>query len=739
MVSRSITSLARLSMVAALVVLGTTASLEVTGTIPATAAGSSTGLFAWGSNDSGQLGDGTSVGPDSCFGQPCSTTPALVQLPSGVTPTAIAAGPYDAYAIGSDGHLYAWGSNQDGELGDGVSGFFNSTTPVVVSLPSGVTPTAIAASNFNGYAIGSDGNLYAWGDNFYGTLGNGTSGPDVCDGIGSPCSTTPVVVSLPSGVTPTAIAGAAGEAYAIGSDGHLYAWGNNHDGDLGDGTDTGPDICGAGGNLTACSRTPVVVSLPSGVTPKAIAGEHAIGSDGHLYAWGSNEGGALGNGTSGGLSTTPVVVSLPSGVTPTAIAASGNPYATGSDGHLYAWGGNNVGQLGIGTNVGPDSCSGESCSTTPVVVSLPSGVTATAISGNGGTAYAIGSDGHLYAWGGNNLGELGDGANVGPETCFTFGCSTTPVVVSLPPGSTPQKLGSGPGLSSGYAIVNAPDVAPTITTQPASQAVVATQDATFTAATSGFPTPTVQWQVSTDGGATFSPVAGATSTTLTIAGTTLAENGNEYEAVFTNGAGSATTNSALLTVNPDTAPVVTVQPANQSGTVGGEAFWTSAASGGPAPTVQWQYSTDGGSSWVDCPYNAMSTTLGIVIWATFENGWEVRAVFTNVAGSATSNSALLTVNPDTAPVVTVQPANQSGTVGGEAFWTSAASGGPAPTVQWQYSTDGGSSWVDCPYNAMSTTLGIVIWATFENGWEVRAVFTNRAGSATSNTALLTVS
>ena len=71
---------------------------------------------------------------------------------------------YAGYAIGSDGHLYAWGDNSKGALGNGNSPT-NSSTPVVVSLPSGVTPTAVTASQGTGYAIGSDGHLYAWGGN----------------------------------------------------------------------------------------------------------------------------------------------------------------------------------------------------------------------------------------------------------------------------------------------------------------------------------------------------------------------------------------------------------------------------------------------------------------------------------------------------------------------------------------------------------------------------------------------
>ncbi len=442
MVNRTITSLTKLCMAAALVGLGTTALLQVTGAAPAPVAGHSVRLFAWGENDSGQLGNGTSGG--------ISTTPVVVALPSGVTPKAIA-GSFDvAFAIGSDENLYAWGSGTSGELGNGTSGAFNSTTPVVVSLPSGVSPTAIAGSGHTGYAIGSDGHLYAWGADFDGDLGNGTVGE---------LSNTPVQVSLPSGVTPKAIAAGGGTAYAIGSDKHLYAWGRNDVGELGNGSDTGPEICLA---MTPCSTTPVPVSLPSGVTPEVIAGGsgdgYTIGSDGHLYAWGFNGEGELGNGTSGGISTTPVVVSLPSGVTPTAIAGGlSRAYAKGSNGHLYAWGDNGFGGLGTGTSGGTSG--------TPVQVSLPSGVTPEVIAGGSGDGYTIGSDGHLYAWGRNEFGELGNGNNTGPETCpFSIPCSSTPVTVSLPSGSIPDSLGPEPTSESGYAIVNAPTASLTITT-----------------------------------------------------------------------------------------------------------------------------------------------------------------------------------------------------------------------------------------------------------------------------------
>src|SRR5258707_8821267 len=141
-------------------------------------------------------------------------------------------------------------------------------------------------------------------------------------------------------------------------------------------------------------------------------------------------------------------------------------------------------------------------------------------------------------------------------------------------------------LTWAYSSGSAQATLPTITTQPTNQTVTAGQTATFTAAATGSPTPTVQWQVSTDGGVTFNNVSGATSTTLSFT-TALSQNGNQYQAVFTNSAGTATTTAATLTVNPATPPAITTQPTNQTVTAGQTATFSVVASG-PAPlNHQW--------------------------------------------------------------------------------------------------------------------------------------------------------
>jgi uncharacterized repeat protein (TIGR01451 family) len=193
------------------------------------------------------------------------------------------------------------------------------------------------------------------------------------------------------------------------------------------------------------------------------------------------------------------------------------------------------------------------------------------------------------------------------------------------------------------------DQTPAVTVQPVSQSICTGSGVSFTGAASGFPTPSVQWQVSTDGGATWNDLNGATSNTLSFTAD-VSQNGYEYRARFTNSAGSTATNAATLTVN--VAPAITAQPANQNVTASQTATFTAAASGSPPPSVQWQVSSDGGATWTNLS-GATSPTLTFTAQLA-QNGNLYRAVFTNACGDATSNAAQLTV--------TFQPITISGHV-----------------------------------------------------------------------------
>ena len=343
----------------------------------------------------------------------------------------------------------------------------------------------------------------------------------------------------------------------------------------------------------------------------------------------------------------------------------------------------------------------------------PSAPTATTLAATGVTATAATLNGSVNPEGGDTTVSFVYGTDPTLMTGTTIpaqptdcGCGTSAVPVTaalmgLLPGTTyyDEVVATSAGGTVDGSILSFTTVqeaqAPTVTTQPASQTVTAGQTATFTAAASGNPTPTVQWQVSTDSGSTFSDITGATSTTLTLSNTTTAQNGDEYRAVFTNSVGTATTNAATLTVTTaQFAPSVTTQPASQTVTAGQTATFTAAASGNPTPTVQWQVSTDSGSTFSDIT-GATSTTLTLSNTTTAQNGDEYRAVFTNSVGTATTNAATLTVTTaQFAPSVTTQPASQTVTAGQTATFTAAASGNPTPTVQWQVSTDSGSTFSD---------------------------------------------
>lgn len=166
-------------------------------------------VSAWGGNGHGQFGDGTTTGRD---------TPAVVPGLTGITQ--VAGGKLQMLFLGSDGTVFASGDNELGQLGDGTT--TERHTPVVVSGLTGVTQ--IASGTYTGYALRSDGTVWAWGNNSYGELGDGATAR----------SLVPEQVPGLTGITQ--VAAGDGDAFAIRSDGTLLAWGDS--GQLGDGTTT---------------------------------------------------------------------------------------------------------------------------------------------------------------------------------------------------------------------------------------------------------------------------------------------------------------------------------------------------------------------------------------------------------------------------------------------------------------------------------------------------------------------
>jgi alpha-tubulin suppressor-like RCC1 family protein len=149
-----------LPIAAALSIFAASSLVDVLAATHASAA--ATELYSWGNNSFGQLGTGNTTN---------ASTPAKVQLPSGVTATAAAAGTDHSLAIGSDGKLYAWGYNGNGQLGNNT--VTASLTPTLVSTPAGKTPVAVAAGFAHSVALMSDGTVYDWG---YGGLASSELG-----------------------------------------------------------------------------------------------------------------------------------------------------------------------------------------------------------------------------------------------------------------------------------------------------------------------------------------------------------------------------------------------------------------------------------------------------------------------------------------------------------------------------------------------------------------------------------
>jgi alpha-tubulin suppressor-like RCC1 family protein len=356
--------------------------------------------------------------------------PLSITVKDSAGQTATAAVPLTVHPFG--GQLYAWGYNLWGQVGNGTT--TDASVPVKIKgLPAVVS---VAGNDYNGLAVESDGTVWGWGDDTDGVVGPGGSFQK------SPVKLT----GLPSA---TAVAVGLNQFYVLTSTGTVYAWGENEHGELGNGgtqdSATPAQVAGlsnivaiastsstayavrADGTLLAWGENEGLIGDGSSadvLTPIAIPGlsdvvgvattlnDHdtwALHGDGTVSGWGDEDLNGLGNGQSSGLQPTPVTIPGLHGIVQLVTGLT-TAYALGDDGTVWAWGLNNFGQVGDAEVVAPSA---------PVQVANVTGVQAVGASSYSG--FAILGDGTVAGWGGNNDSALGDG---------TTDERTTPVAVS---------------------------------------------------------------------------------------------------------------------------------------------------------------------------------------------------------------------------------------------------------------------------------------------------------------------
>ena len=303
------------------------------------------------------------------WADPGHSVPVLTQVSSGAR---------HSCAILDDGSVKCWGDNANGQLGDGTR--TDHHEPQKVIMPIGKKAVQISAGSYYSCAILDDGSVRCWGDNSYGQLGDGT---DIE-------RTSPVVVDLGPGNTALSLSSGESHTCAVLDDGSVKCWGENSNGQLGDGSKSGSEV-------------PVTVDFGGSEVVKISAGSYhtcAIMSNRSVKCWGDNWHGQLGDGTNTDR-LMPVGVQVPSNSSAVTIDAGAFHTCLGmNDGAMFCWGFNAYGQIGNG---------GTSSTNSPAAVSLDSTQSPTSIYTGLFHTCALFDNSQMSCWGDNSLGQLGDG------------------------------------------------------------------------------------------------------------------------------------------------------------------------------------------------------------------------------------------------------------------------------------------------------------------------------------------
>jgi alpha-tubulin suppressor-like RCC1 family protein/putative cell wall-binding protein len=374
-------------------------------------------VYCWGNNATGQLGNGTTTKRAS---------PVEVEGVGGPgdlsTVTHVSAGSNDACAVTSADHVYCWGGGATGQLGDGTTAALQAT-PVEVEGVGGAgdlsTVTHVSVGSSEACAVTSAGHVFCWGAGSGGQLGNGTT---------TTRQASPVEVAGVGGSgdlsTVTQVSAGLAVACAVTSSGNVDCWGANTFGGLGIGStkpireDTPVEVEGVGG--TGDLSTVTQVSAGAWVT---CAGT----STDHVYCWGtmpvantSNERTPVEIVGVGGIGDLSTVAQISAGALDACAAATTH--------HAFCWGANTTGDLGDGTTT---------VARTPVEVEGVGGTgslsTVTQVSAGWSSTCATTATGHAYCWGANATGQLGDGTTTNARTPVAVeGIATTPTVTVTP-------------------------------------------------------------------------------------------------------------------------------------------------------------------------------------------------------------------------------------------------------------------------------------------------------------------